>query len=316
MDKQGDQGTYGRREIMTMICMKMKYFAMTAIVLFWTSCQKKGETMTFIELGSEPVLKLNGALHGLAADPLSGDLFIGHNGNTVIKRSANGKTEIFATLPEATGTYVHGRGQVYLFDLHRLPDGTFLGAAKDSAIAIDKGGKVTVLAADLFSGTFGACGITADRRGSVYLAIHGRGICLLKPDHKEPETILPLPGVIGVELSPDGEYLYICDNDRNQLLVMGTESGRPPLEIDLPLAPEYMHVEGNRLLVKGPLTDTWLEFGIADRGNPVLHKKYNVSGIRRTTYGIQTSVVVREEGKDILYGTCWDSGELYRIVLP
>ena len=289
-------------------------FALSLLAL--AGCSQKDSAIPTASLVAEPVQYMGGSLHGIAANPTDGTLYIGRRGNSIIAMSPSGETRVFMSIPGADGTYSHGKRQTYLFDIHRLQDGSFMAAAKDTLFTLASNGAVTGLLEGLFDGLYGVCGVSSDARGNAYYAVNGRGIYALSPDRKESRLIEAVPGAVGVEVSPGGRFLYACDGDQGRLLVVDTLGKKKTREIKLPISPEYMHVEDDELYVKGPQSDSWIVFDIRKEGSPSARIRYDVSGIRRSSNGIETSVIVRNGGSRVLYGTCWDSGELYRVTLP
>ena len=287
---------------------------MITFALAASGCKEK-QKMETVTLEAEKIVYLGASLHGIAIDPDTGTLYIGKGGNTVIARTAGGMDSVFTTIPGADGSYNHGGREVYLFDLHRRENGTFLGAAKDRIVSIDASGTVSTILDGRFAGTYGVCGVTENNAGTIFFSINGRGVFSLAAGETTPVEIAPVPGIVGVELSPDERFLYVCDDQQNRLVVIEIQTKKEVTEVATPFMPEYMLIEGTNLFVKGPLADTWLEFDITKERKPVLIRRYDVSGVSRNMYGIQTTVLAHENDTDVLYGTCWDSGELYRVEL-
>ncbi|NLD92826.1 MAG: hypothetical protein GX639_09180 [Fibrobacter sp.] len=284
-------------------------------VFLTTGCMAK-RMIEKVTLDARQIVHLGNALHGIAIDPSTGTLYIGKGGNTIISHTTDGVDSVFTVIPGADGSYTHGKEEVYLFDIHRRQDGTFLCGAKDRILSIDASGTATTILDGLFAGTYGVCGVTEDNKGRIYFSINGRGAFSHSPGEQEPVEIAAIPGSVGLELSPDERYLYVCDDMRDRLAVIDIQNKKEVTEIPLPFMPEYMLIEGTALFVKGPLTDSWLEFDISKTSKPVAVRQYDVTGISRNMYGIQTSVLAHENAAAVLYGTCWDSGELYRVKLP
>lgn len=266
-------------------------------------------------IASETVSTLAGNLHGIAYDAATSSLYVGRNGKEILKRTGGGEFVPFALLADADGVYRHMGNQVFLFDLHLCSDGSLLGAAKKRLVRILPDASSIVLADNLMDGTYGVCGVTMDARNTIYFSVNGKGIMVLPPNGA-PSLLYKTPGAVGVEISPDGRYLYVCENSRDELLVINAADGKLLRTIKLHLAAEYMHADNERLFVKGPTVDSWILFSISRNANPKPRVRFDVTGITRRVYGIQTSVIVPEGGDEYLYGTCWDSGEVYRVKLP
>ncbi len=267
-----------------------------------------------VSLGAECIAYADGPLHGIAADE-DGTIYVGKMGTSIARLAPNGSMEDFVDLWQAGGNF----SDTYIYDLDFGPDGNLYAAARDSVLRIGRDRTVTVLIRGAFAGRYGACGIEVDANGDLYVS-SANVIARFAPDLSRRVFLdggeVPAVGdatILGMELDAERRTLYFCAKERGRIYAcpIGRDgrAGRPAVIFeDSEYGSEYIALRGGTLVAKdvGPRYFYAIGRKIATR--------VDVDNVQQKYNGIETIAFGRTAGdRNVLYGTAYDSGSLYRI---
>ncbi|MBN2434240.1 MAG: hypothetical protein JXK07_03120 [Spirochaetes bacterium] len=295
-------------------------------ILVMTACSKtsaSGKNITQHASNVSVVAKEDGNAHGIAMG--DGNIYFGLSGKYIFRYSPESGCEEIAVLEEAAGSFRAGVDNVFIYDMDYGPDKNLYIAAETKVLRWSASHGIETLFEDDFSGTYGAAGIAVQKNGTFYVTDHGGRVIHFNPENGDKEVVMkkdsnedkPLGffAPIGLALSENENYLYICDSVLSRVITMNTQNNR--IESIVPLSEvstiEYLGVSNGYLYVKSPAQEYFYILDLSNPEKPEETGRLEVKGVDFFSYGIQTFVVSEESNNTHVTGTCWDSGEVYSL---
>ena len=199
-----------------------KFFTIIIVIICSQGLEAQEEKKHYLKQVKNAFLFANigGSLHGIAFDNQN-SMYVGKNGKEILKVSPEGKISPFVVIKEASGHYIDGPGDTFIYDMEFGKDRHLYVAAEDRILKISQTGQIEILLKENFKGTWGACGIELDTKGNIYVAFDNKILKILPTGQKSifidgNNTDFKLEAVVGLEFDATYKYLYVCDGIRGK----------------------------------------------------------------------------------------------------